>query len=97
MPIDKKSSGFTIYLSFKSKTVKSAFSPTWILLPILNLSFAFIDNNSMSFSREIIFGITMLIIGYNNKVVYNRPKFAWVYYITGAILIICDILMIIGV
>lgn len=66
------------------------------ILTVIMLVWYIFDDSAWHF-LQIIFGITMLIIGYNNKVVYNRPKFAWVYYITGAILIICDILMIIGV
>lgn len=46
---------------------------------------------------QIVLGITMFIIGYNNRIIYNRPKFAWVYYIIGAILIIFDILLLLGV
>ena len=46
---------------------------------------------------QFVLGITMFIIGYNNKIIYNRPKFAWVYYIIGAILIIFDILLLLGV
>ena len=46
---------------------------------------------------QIVLGVTMIIIGYNNKIIYNRPKFAWVYYIVGAILIVVDILIILGV
>lgn len=46
---------------------------------------------------QFVLGITMFIIGYNNKIIYNRPKFAWVYYIIGAILIIFDVLLLLGV
>ena len=66
------------------------------ILTVIMLIWYLFDKSAWHF-LQIVLGITMLIIGYNNKIVYNRPKFAWVYYITGAILIIFDILMIIGV
>lgn len=46
---------------------------------------------------QFVLGITMFIIGYNNQTIYNRPRFAWVYYIVGAVLIIFDILLLLGV
>lgn len=66
------------------------------ILTVIMLIWYIFDKSAWHF-LQIVLGITMIIIGYNNKIVYNRPKFAWVYYITGAILIIFDILMIIGV
>ena len=46
---------------------------------------------------QFVLGITLFIIGYNNKVIYNKPKFSWVYYIVGMVLIIFDILLLLGV
>lgn len=46
---------------------------------------------------QFVLGLTMFIIGYNNKIIYNRPKFAWVYYVIGVILIVFDILLLLGV
>lgn len=46
---------------------------------------------------QIVLGITMIIIGYNQKIVYNKPKMSWVYYICGVILIVCDILSLLGI
>lgn len=66
------------------------------VLTVIMLIWYLFDKSAWHF-LQIVLGITMLIIGYNNKIIYNRPKFAWVYYITGAVLIIFDILLIIGV
>ena len=46
---------------------------------------------------QFVLGLTMFIIGYNNKIIYNRPRFAWVYYVIGVILIVFDILLLLGV
>ena len=46
---------------------------------------------------QFVLGITMFISGYNNKIIYNKPKFAYVYYFVGAVLIIFDILLLLGV
>lgn len=64
------------------------------ILTIIMLVWYAFDNSAWHF-LQIIFGITLLIIGYNNKIVYDRPKFAWVYYICGSIMIIVDIITLI--
>ena len=46
---------------------------------------------------QFVLGFTMFIIGYNNKIIYDRPKMSYVYYVIGAILIIFDILLLLGV
>ena len=66
------------------------------VLTVVVLIWYLFDKSAWHF-LQIILGITMIIIGYNNKIIYNRPKFAWVYYITGAVLIIFDILLLLGV
>lgn len=66
------------------------------ILTVIVLIWYLFDKSAWHF-LQITLGITMIIIGYNNKIIYNRPKFAWVYYITGAILIIFDILLLLGV
>jgi hypothetical protein len=66
------------------------------VLTVIVLIWYLFDKSAWHF-LQIILGITMIIIGYNNKIIYNRPKFAWVYYITGAVLIIFDILLLLGV
>ena len=66
------------------------------ILTVIVLIWYLFDKSAWHF-LQIILGITMIIIGYNNKIIYNRPKFAWVYYITGAVLIIFDILLLLGV
>ena len=66
------------------------------ILTVIVLIWYLFDKSAWHF-LQIILGITMIIIGYNNKIIYNRPKFAWVYYITGAVLIVFDILLLLGV
>ena len=66
------------------------------VLTVIVLIWYLFDKSAWHF-LQIILGITMIIIGYNNKIIYNRPKFAWVYYITGTVLIIFDILLLLGV
>ena len=66
------------------------------ILTVIMLVWYLFDKSAWHF-LQIVLGITMIIIGYNNKIVYGRPKFAWVYYITGAVLIIFDILLLLGV
>lgn len=66
------------------------------VLTVVMLIWYLFDSSAWHF-LQIVLGITMIIIGYNNKIIYNRPKFAWVYYIVGAVLIIFDILLLIGV
>ena len=66
------------------------------VLTVIVLIWYLFDKSAWHF-LQIILGITMIIIGYNNKIIYNRPKFAWVYYITGVVLIIFDILLLLGV
>ena len=46
---------------------------------------------------QFVLGITLIVIGYNNKIIYNRPKFAYVYYVIGILLIIFEILLLLGV
>ena len=57
----------------------------------------YLFNSKVWHVLQFVLGITLFIIGYNNKIIYNRPKFAWVYYIVGAVLIIFDILLLLGV
>ena len=64
------------------------------ILTVIMLVWYIFDDSAWHF-LQIIFGITMLIIGYNNKVVYNKPKMSWVYYICGAIMIIVEITVLI--
>ena len=42
-------------------------------------------------------GISLIVSGYNNKIIYNKKKMMYVYFILGLGLIILDILMILGV
>ena len=46
---------------------------------------------------EIVIGITLLVIGYNNYWVYRRKNYTLVYVIAGIIVIIIGILKICGV
>lgn len=65
------------------------------ILTVIMLVWYLFDASAWHF-LQIVLGLTMIIVGYNNKIIYNRPKFAWVYYIVGAILIIFDIILLIG-
>ena len=66
------------------------------ILTVAMLIWYLFDSSAWHF-LQIVLGITMIIIGYNNKIIYNRPKFAWVYYISGIVLIVCDIISLLGV
>jgi len=47
---------------------------------------------------QFVLGITMIIIGYNNRIIYNKPKKAYFYYVCGALIIIIEIVsLILGV
>ena len=40
----------------------------------------YLFNSKVWHVLQFVLGITMFIIGYNNKIIYNKPKFVWVYY-----------------
>lgn len=47
---------------------------------------------------QFVLGITMIIIGYNNKIIYNKPKKAYFYYICGALILVIEVVsLILGV
>ena len=55
-------------------------------------------NNKVFHILQFVFSITLFICGYNNKIIYDRPKFAYVYYIVGGIILVVEILsLILGV
>lgn len=53
-------------------------------------------NSKVWYILQIVLGITLIIIGYNNKIIYNRGKFRYVYYVIGVALIVFDILLMLG-
>lgn len=70
-----------------------------IIFTVLTVIFLvwYLFNPKLWHVLQFVLGITMFISGYNNKIIYNKPKFAYVYYFVGAVLIICDILLLLGV
>lgn len=44
---------------------------------------------------QFVLAITLFIIGYNNKIIYNKPKKAYFYYACGAIILVLEILTLI--
>lgn len=47
---------------------------------------------------QFVLGITMIIIGYNSKIIYNKPKKAWFYFICGGLILVVEIIsLILGV
>lgn len=55
-------------------------------------------NDKVYHVLQFVFSITLFICGYNNKIIYDRPKFAYVYYIVGAVILIVEILsLVLGV
>ena len=44
---------------------------------------------------QFVLAITMIIIGYNNKVIYNNSKKAKLYYIGGGLILILEIISLI--
>ncbi len=57
----------------------------------------YLFNAKVWYVLQVVLGITMIIIGYNNKIIYKKPKTSYIYYIIGAVLIIFDILALLGV
>ena len=92
--VDKKNNGISPINRFNILFVD--LQVIFTILTVILLIWYIFDDSAWHI-LQFVFGITMVIIGYNNKVVYNRPKFAWVYYICGAILIIFEILVLVGV
>lgn len=75
------------------------FADLQIIFIVLTVVFLvwYLFNPKLWHVLQFVLGITMFISGYNNKIIYNKPKFAYVYYFVGAVLIICDILLLLGV
>lgn len=47
---------------------------------------------------QFVLAITLFIIGYNSKNIYDKPKKAYVYYICGGIILVLEILsLVLGV
>ena len=47
---------------------------------------------------QFVLGATLIIIGVNNKVIYNKPKKSYFYYACGALILIIEIVsLILGV
>ena len=47
---------------------------------------------------QFVLGITLIIIGVNNKVIYNKPKKSYFYYGCGALILIVEVVsLILGV
>ncbi len=47
---------------------------------------------------QFVLAITLFIIGYNNKIIYNKPKKSKIYYLCGGIILFLEILsLILGV
>ena len=44
---------------------------------------------------QFVLAITLFIIGYNSKLIYNKPKKAYVYYACGGIILVLEILSLI--
>lgn len=47
---------------------------------------------------QFVLAITLVIIGYNNKIIYDKPKKAYLYFVCGGIILLLEILsLILGV
>ena len=47
---------------------------------------------------QFVLGATLIIIGVNNKIIYNKPKKAYFYYACGALILIVEVIsLILGV
>ncbi len=76
------------------------FADLQFIFTILTLVFFiwYIFDSRMWDTLQFILGITLLVIGYNNKIIYDKPRKATFYFICGAIILILEILsLILGV
>lgn len=64
---------------------------------VLALSILAIFENSFSIPVEVLVGITLLIMAYNNKILFKRQGLTIVYIVFGIISLILGILGYIGV
>lgn len=63
----------------------------------LGLFIWYIIDASMIYIFQLFLGITLLVMAYNNQVIYCRKKATVLYTIVGVILLILDLIMYIGV
>ena len=76
------------------------FADLQFIFTILTLVFFiwYLFNDKVWDILQFVLGITMIIIGYNNKIIYNNIKKSYFYYVCGGIIIIVEILsLILGV
>ena len=76
------------------------FADLQFIFTILTLVFFvwYLFNDRIWDIMQFVLGITMIIIGYNNKIIYNNIKKSYFYYVCGGIIIIVEILsLILGV
>lgn len=55
----------------------------------------YLFNNKVWDVLQFTLAITLFIIGYNGKNIYNKPKKAYLYYICGGIILVLEILSLI--
>lgn len=83
--IQKEKSKISLYLQF-----------IFSIAVILSIIFYFINRQNISY-LEFFLGITLVIMGYNNKQFYQRKNMTILYLIIGISLIIFSIVQFLGV
>lgn len=81
----KEKSKISLYLQF-----------IFSIAVILSIIFYFINRQNISY-LEFFLGITLVIMGYNNKRFYQRKNMTILYLIIGIFLIIFSIVQFLGV
>lgn len=63
----------------------------------LGLFIWYIIDSSMLYLFQLFLGITLLVMAYNNQIIYLRKKVTVLYCVTGIFLLILDLIMYLGV
>ena len=61
-----------------------------VAILIIVLGFSFFYSFSLIYA-EVIAGLALIVMAYNNKKIYNRKHLTWIYALFGVILIITAI------
>lgn len=84
----KKINGFTIFLVYLQIALAIISTVVFIL---------YLFNNEMVILLQLCFGITLLLMSFLSKRIYEKNKFTVISFIFGLMLLICCILKMVGV
>lgn len=63
----------------------------------LGLFIWYIVNHDMIYIFQLFLGLTLLVMAYNNQIIYRRKKATVLYAIVGIVLLVLDLIMYLGV